>query len=173
MAQPQVAYRYKFILLGDRGAGKTAWLTKLTTGVYNKNTPATISTSMTLVRRHMSSGQTVEIELWDTSGDRETAGLDIGSWVGAHGALIFVDGTLPRRAQMESFREWRRAFSYVCPGITGGVVTTKRDSKNYHRSSKLIGAYTVSSKRNSRVERPLLKLVNRRLGIRHETFIKE
>lgn len=116
---------YKIILIGDAGSGKTAWVTRLTTGEYTRDYIPTENAFVTNHKETLNNGQETTFQLWDIPGNSDT-GLGEGYYIGAHGAIIFLDGAKSIDERNVSYKSLIYNLKLVT-NIPVCVVTTKCD----------------------------------------------
>ena len=66
--------RNKIVLLGDSGAGKTNFATRLTTNIFIPNTCTTIGAQFHLYNINYKN-ETIKLEIWDTAGQERFRSL--------------------------------------------------------------------------------------------------
>ena len=74
--------RFKILLVGDAQTGKSAYLKKLVTGVYERDYSPTIGLAVRELQFETSAGQIV-LDVWDTAGQPKLAGLGDAYYINA------------------------------------------------------------------------------------------
>jgi GTP-binding nuclear protein Ran len=166
-----MATEYKVVLLGDAKSGKTTWVNRLLSGSFTKEyvptTGAVTSAYTTYVNDGIHAPREVVFQLWDVSGDEERDVLGEAYYVGAAGAILFIDGALSSKERRESQKRWTRRFRLVSSAPLE-VVTTKCDAY----PSPMKGSTSTSSKSNYNYVTALQRLVRTLTG-RSNVYLNE
>ncbi len=86
-------YKFKIVILGSSGVGKTSLVRRFVDGVFSENYKTTIGISIK-EKKISVEGKKVKLTLWDTEGIDEDNPIPKKSYIkGAHGFLVVSDGT--------------------------------------------------------------------------------
>jgi small GTP-binding protein len=121
-----VDYRFKVVVLGDSGAGKTCVMRQFTEGQFAADAPSTLGVDYgsrvfelrdnTLV--HLSPRARMPItllaEVWDTAGQERYRSITTSYYRGCAGVLIVYDVT--DRHSFDSVASWYREATHYAPG---------------------------------------------------------
>jgi small GTP-binding protein len=94
---------FKAVLIGDSGVGKTALVTRWSTGVYHKNQTSTIGASHQR-RRLVVAGDDVEIFIWDTAGQEQFQSLT--PLYARSAAVAILVASIDKGASFEHIDQW-------------------------------------------------------------------
>ena len=161
--------RFKLILVGDGGVGKTALVHKLCTGEFERKYVPTIGGTVRPLTFETTRGN-VTFNVWDVAGQEKFGGLRAGYYIRSQCAIIMFDVTA--RITYKHVPNWHRDVARVCDNIPMVLVgnkcdsryhhTTKIQAKNvtFHRKKKSILDYVeMSVKTEDNIEEPFLRLV--------------
>lgn len=152
--------KYKVVLLGDGGTGKSSYVSMLQNASFRKEYIATLGVEKHEISLTTSHGPCVVV-LWDTAGQEKLGPLRDGYYAGAHAAFIFFDVT--SRVTYKNVPNWHRDVSRVCPDIPVVLCANKIDVKErkvkskgitYHTKHKM-GFYEISVKERISLKEPL------------------
>jgi small GTP-binding protein len=99
------APRFKLILVGDGGVGKTTFVKRHRTGEFEKRYVATMGVEVNPLPFSTSLGQIV-YNCWDTAGQEKFGGLRDGYYIGGQAAIIMFDVTA--RVTYKSVPHWHK-----------------------------------------------------------------
>lgn len=157
------ASRFKILVVGEGGVGKTTFIKRHRTGEFEKKYVATMGVEVNPLHLNTSIGQIV-FNSWDCAGQEKFSGLGSGYYKGAHAAIIMFDVT--SRTSYKSVPFWYNSVRAVCPLIPIVLCGNKIDCKDrkvkpseiqFHRKKK-IQYYDISAKSNYNFEKPFLYL---------------
>lgn len=164
------APRFKLLVVGEGGVGKTAFIKRHLTGEFAKSYVATMGVEVNPLPFRTSLGQVV-FNIWDCAGQEKFSGLGTGYYKGANAAIIMFDVT--SRISYKSVPHWYNSVRAVCPDIPIVLCGNKVDRKvkpseiQFHRK-KQIQYYDISAKSSYNFEKPFLyiarKLVDENLN---------
>jgi len=158
---PQDAPRFKLILVGDGGVGKTTFVKRHRTGEFEKKYVATMGVEVNPLPFFTNLGPVV-FNCWDTAGQEKFGGLRDGYYIGGQAAIIMFDVTA--RVTYKSVPHWHKDLTRVCEGIPICLCGNKVDCKErkvrpkdiqFHRRKNL-QYYDISAKSNYNFEKPFL-----------------
>ncbi len=152
---------FKIILIGDGGVGKTTFLKRNLTAVFEKKYVATSGVDVHPLSYNTSSGP-ICFNVWDCAGQERLGGLRDGYFIQADAAILMFDRTNVKTYQ--SMAVWYMEFRRVCSTAPVIVLGNKCDIKHLAVKSKDIKSqvnlpyYDVSAKSNLNFEKPWLHL---------------
>ena len=85
-------YKFKVVIVGDSGVGKTNLVKRFITNTFNKETKATVGVEF-LSKNFIINGKVFKIELWDTAGQERYKSITSAYFKGAKGAMVVYDVT--------------------------------------------------------------------------------
>eukprot|EP00475_Leptophrys_vorax_P031232 TRINITY_DN47269_c0_g1_i2.p1 TRINITY_DN47269_c0_g1~~TRINITY_DN47269_c0_g1_i2.p1 ORF type:complete len:196 (+),score=36.15 TRINITY_DN47269_c0_g1_i2:43-630(+) len=136
----------KAVVVGDSGVGKTALVLRFTTNTFPDTSIPTVM-DIHADRTNLSTGETVEIELYDTGGEEEDPKLRYLRFHQANVFLICVSVTSP-----DSFKRiqdyWVPELQKFSPGAPVVLVGTKADLRDDPKTIETLnqpGSKMVSS----------------------------
>jgi len=170
--------RFKIVLVGEGGVGKTTFVKRHKTGEFERRYVATQGAEVHSLKFSTSCGP-VWFDLWDTAGQEKLSGLRDGYYIGAHAAILMFDVTA--RCTYSKLPGWWKDLSRVCDRIPMVVVGNKVDCKDrkvkpkdiiFHRRKNL-QYYDVSAKSNYNYEKPFLHILRALSGNPTAAFANE
>jgi len=169
MAQDNVP-KFKLILVGDGGVGKTTFVKRHRTGEFEKKYVATMGVEVHPLRFFTNLGPVV-FSCWDTAGQEKFGGLRDGYYIGGKAAIIMFDVTA--RVTYKSVPHWHKDLVRVCeqkiPMVLCGNKVDCKDRKvkpkdiHFHRKKNL-QYYDISAKSNYNFEKPFLYIARKLTG---------
>jgi GTP-binding nuclear protein Ran len=172
MAQPQsepVVARFKLVLVGDGGTGKTTFVKRHITGEFEKKYIATVGAEVHPLDFYTNYGRFV-FDVWDTAGQERMGGLRDAYYIHTHAAIIMFDVT--SRETYKAVQDWYKDLVRVAENIPIVLVGNKVDSKDrkvklkqitFHRKKNLQYC-DISAKSNYNFEKPFLWLLQKLTG---------
>eukprot|EP00040_Diaphanoeca_grandis_P001948 m.20176 g.20176 ORF g.20176 m.20176 type:complete len:219 (+) comp12772_c1_seq1:136-792(+) len=155
--------RFKVVLVGDGGTGKTTFVKRHLTGEFEKKYVATLGVEVHPLKFCTNHGE-IMFDVWDTAGQEKFGGLRDGYYINGNCAIIMFDVTA--RVTYRDVPNWYRDLVRVCediPMVLCGNKVDMRDRKvkakniTFHRK-KNIQYYDISAKSNYNFEKPFLWL---------------
>jgi GTP-binding nuclear protein Ran len=171
------APRFKLILVGDGGVGKTTFVKRHRTGEFEKRYVATMGVEVNPLPFSTSLGQIV-YNCWDTAGQEKFGGLRDGYYIGGHAAIIMFDVTA--RVTYKSVPHWHKDLVRVCENIPIVLCGNKVDCRDrkvkpkeiqFHRKKNL-QYYDISAKSNYNFEKPFLYITRKLTGDPNCNFVE-
>jgi len=165
----QNAPKFKLILVGDGGVGKTTFVKRHMTGEFEKKYVATMGVEVHPLRFYTNLGQVI-FNCWDTAGQEKFGGLRDGYYIGGDSAIIMFD--LTARATYRNVPHWYKDLNRVCESIPIVLCGNKVDVKDrkvkpkdihFHRKKNL-QYYDISAKSNYNFEKPFLYIAKKLTG---------
>jgi len=161
--------KFKLILVGDGGVGKTTFVKRHRTGEFEKKYIATVGVEVHPLSFHTNLGKVI-FNCWDTAGQEKFGGLRDGYYIGGQAAIIMFDVT--SRVTYKSVPHWYKDLVRVCEHIPIVLCGNKVDSKerkvkpkdiHFHRKKNL-QYYDISAKSNYNFEKPFLYIARKLTG---------
>jgi len=171
------APRFKLILVGDGGVGKTTFVKRHRTGEFEKKYVATMGVEVNPLPFSTSLGQIV-FNCWDTAGQEKFGGLRDGYYINGNAGIIMFDVTA--RVTYKSVPHWHKDLVRVCENIPIVLVGNKVDCKDrkvkpkeiqFHRKKNL-QYYDISAKSNYNFEKPFLYIARKLTGDANLQFVE-
>ncbi len=164
-----LAPRFKIVLIGDGGAGKTTFINRHRTGEFTKSYLATMGVEVNPLPFSTSLGNIV-FSIWDCAGQEKFGGLRDGYYVGAQAAIIMFDVTslASYKSASEYCNELRKNHPTIPIVVCGNKVDCKdrkvkpKDIKFPEKSQ--IQYYDISAKSNYNFEKPFIYLARKLTG---------
>jgi small GTP-binding protein len=103
--------RFKFIVIGSQGVGKTSILKRLVDSSYNDAVPQTVGVEFETASM-MIDGRMVNLQIWDTSGQERYRSITKGYYRNAVGVLLVFDIT--DRHSFDDCPSWLADISTLC-----------------------------------------------------------
>ena len=161
--------KYKLVLCGDGGVGKTTFVKRHLTGEFEKKYIATIGAEVHPMVFYTSRGN-ICLDVWDTAGQEKLAALRDGYYIGADCGIIMFD--VCNRITYKNVINWYKQLTRVCEGIPIVLVGNKVDVADRKVKAKQIlfprkygiQYYDISAKSNYQFEKPFLWLLKKLLG---------
>jgi small GTP-binding protein len=124
---PQFDHRYKIIVIGDSGVGKTCLSERITTGKFNdKNQPTLGFDYYPLYLKYKKYDTILKLEIWDTCGQEDYRAL-IKSFF-ANSSLAIVVYAINDEKSFNSIEEWvRQCKNESGPNIKFILIGSKVD----------------------------------------------
>jgi len=159
--------RYKLVIVGDGGVGKTTFVQRHLTGEFRKNYVPTLGVDVHPLLFNTNHGQII-FDIWDTAGQERFSGLCEGYAVGADAVMGICDVTSKMSA--ENLDWWQnkmneqRLPSVVC-GNKSDCNTHKLSQLDKRRLKEKWGMYfDVSARSYYNYEKPFLHLARKLSG---------
>merc|ERR1711962_1255833 len=173
----QPVVKFKLVLVGDGGTGKTTFVKRHLTGEFEKKYAATLGVEVHPLVFHTNRGQ-IRFNVWDTAGQEKFGGLRDGYYIRGQCAIIMFDVT--SRVTYKNVPNWHRDLIRVCEGIPIVLCGNKVDVKErkvkaktitFHRKKNL-QYYDISAKSNYNFEKPFLWLARKLAGEAELEFVE-
>jgi len=159
--------RFKLVLIGDGGVGKTTFVKRHLTGEFERKYVATVGVDVHPITFHTNYGEII-FDVWDTAGQEKFGGLRDGYYIQGKCAIIMFDVTA--RVTYKNVPNWYRDLVRVCDTnipivLCGNKVdmkerTVKPKHITFHRKQNL-QYYEISAKSNYNYEKPFLWLAKK------------
>jgi GTP-binding nuclear protein Ran len=177
MSSAAIVPRFKLVLVGDGGTGKTTFVKRHLTGEFEKKYVATLGVDVHPLGFSTTHGDVI-FDVWDTAGQEKFGGLRDGYYIQGKCAIIMFDVTA--RVTYKNVPNWHRDLVRVCETIPIVLVGNKVDLKDravkpkqitFHRKKNL-QYYDISAKSNYNYERPFLWLTQKLSGEPSLAFVQ-
>jgi len=168
--------KFKLLLVGDGGVGKTTFVKRHKTGEFEKKYVATMGVEVHPIPFHTTLGPVI-FNCWDTAGQEKLGGLRDGYYIGGQAAIIMFDVTA--RVTYKSVPHWHKDLVRVCENIPIVLCGNKVDCKDrkvkpkdifFHRKKNL-QYYDVSAKSNYNFEKPFLYIARKLTNDQNVQFV--
>jgi GTP-binding nuclear protein Ran len=169
--------RFKLILVGEGGVGKTTFVKRHRTGEYEKKYVATMGVEVHPLPFHTNLGPVI-FNCWDTAGQERYSGLRDGYYIGGQAAIIMFDVTA--RITYKKVPHWYKDLVRVCENIPICLCGNKVDCKDrvvrpkdiqFHRKRNL-QYYDISARSNYNFEKPFLWIARKLTGNPNCNFVE-
>jgi len=173
------APRFKLILVGDGGVGKTTFVKRHLSGEFEKRYIATLGVEVHPLTFFTNLGQVI-YDCWDTAGQEKFGGLRDGYYINGQAAIIMFDVT--SRVSYKNVPIWHRDLTRVCDDIPIVLCGNKVDVKDrkvtpkqisFQRKKANIQYYDISAKSNYNFEKPFLWITKKLTGEQNVQFVAE
>ena len=108
-------YKFKIIVLGDSGVGKTNIIYRYIKDTFNTNSKATVGVEY-LVKTFRVNNDIIKLEIWDTAGQERYKSITSAYYRGSLGALLVYDIT--RLSTFEDIEKWMKE---ICDKVKGSL----------------------------------------------------
>jgi len=169
--------KFKLILVGDGGTGKTTFVKRHRTGEFEKKYVATMGVEVSPLTFSTNLGPIV-FNCWDTAGQEKFGGLRDGYYIQGQAAIIMFDVTA--RVTYKNVPIWYKDLVRVCENIPIVLCGNKVDCKErrvkpkeitFHRRKNL-QYYDISAKSNYNFEKPFLYITRKLTGDPNCVFVE-
>lgn len=175
MSEP-ITPRFKLVLVGDGGVGKTTFVKRHLTGEFEKKYVATLGVDVHPLVFHTTHGP-ITFDVWDTAGQEKFGGLRDGYYINGKCAIVMFDVTA--RITYKNVPSWYRDLRRICEHIPIVLCGNKTDVRErcvkpsqitFHRK-KNIPYCEISAKSNLNYEKPFLILARLLSGEKTLDFV--
>ena len=174
----KIIKKFKLVLSGDGGVGKTTFVKRHLTGEFEKKYIATIGAEVHPIVFNTSRGN-ICFDVWDTAGQEKLAALRDGYYIGADCGIIMFD--VCNRITYKNVINWYKQLTRVCEGIPIVLVGNKVDVFDRKVKAKQIlfprkygiQYYDISAKSNYQFEKPFLWLLKKLIRDPNLTLVEE
>ena len=105
--------RFKLIIVGDTGVGKTNIIGKYIADSFNENTKSTVGVEF-FTKSFKINEDFIKLEIWDTAGQERYKSITSAYYKGSNGALLVYDIT--RTATFDDIEKWINEVKDVVEG---------------------------------------------------------
>jgi len=176
-ANTEPVAKFKLVLVGDGGTGKTTFVKRHRTGEFEKKYIATLGVEIHPLTFFTNYG-VILFNCWDTAGQEKFGGLRDGYYIQGQCAIIMFDVT--SRITYKNVPSWHKDLIRVCENIPIVLCGNKVDVKErkvkaksitFHRKKNL-QYYDISAKSNYNFEKPFLWLARKLCGEAELEFVQ-
>ncbi|KAJ2003945.1 GTP-binding nuclear protein gsp1/Ran, partial [Coemansia sp. S85] len=169
--------KFKLVLVGDGGTGKTTFVKRHLSGEFEKKYIATIGVEVHPLKFTTNKGEII-FNTWDTAGQEKFGGLRDGYYIQGQCAIIMFDVT--SRITYKNVPNWHRDLVRVCENVPIVLCGNKVDIKErkvkaktitFHRKKNL-QYYDISAKTNFTSVKPFLWLARKLAGDPNLEFVQ-
>jgi GTP-binding nuclear protein Ran len=168
--------RFKVVLIGDGGTGKTTFVKRHLTGEFERKYVATLGVEVYPLPFYTTHGP-VLFDVWDTAGQEKFGGLRDGYYINGQCGIIMFDVTA--RVTYKNVPNWHRDFIRVVGQVPVVLCGNKVDIKDrkvkakhitFHRKHNM-AYFDISAKSNYNFEKPFLYLIKKLSGETQLDFV--
>jgi len=165
--QLDIVYRFKILVVGDSGVGKTSLIRKFSVDKFDNDYTKTDGTDFNIKSINTEHGK-ISITIWDFSGENKFEKTRKYYYYGAHAAFIVFDVT-----NIESFNnieKWYNEILYETGSIPVIILANKSDKTNINKinikrykefsNKHNIELFFISAKNGINLQIAFLKLIN-------------
>jgi small GTP-binding protein len=120
--------KYKVVLLGESGAGKSSLVVRLVKNEYLPSQHSTVGASFFRYAANLDDGNTVNFDIWDTAGQERYKSLASMYYRGAAAALVVYDITA--RESFERAQFWIKELMNNSPDTFIALIGNKCDRED-------------------------------------------
>ena len=162
--------KYKIVLAGAKGIGKSSLIARYSDNVFNEHTKETIGVAFKRKEVNVKSKLKVDLTIWDFGGEEKYRILFPAYAKGASAALLLYDTT--NKESLDDLENWIKIIEDSSKEIIKMTIATKIDLKSKREISKSdalefnykFNCYDkpigTSSKTGENVEKAFLNVVN-------------
>ena len=164
-------HRYKLVLVGPGGAGKSTFLHRHMTGEFRKHYVATLGVEVHPLTFNTNYGL-LTFDVWDCAGVEKFGGLRDGYYIKGDCVMGMFD--LTSRMSFHDVPNWVRSVHRVTGAIPTVICGNKTDLKSPIKAPQLPGTdnyFSISAKSNYNFEKPFLYLARKLTGHKDLQFI--
>ncbi|XP_039382576.1 ras-related protein Rab-30-like isoform X2 [Mauremys reevesii] len=169
---PPPGLRFKLILLGDFGVGKTTLFHRIRAGCFVPG-PLAPNEHLAVCQRtvrlsHPQSPGLVQISLWDTAGEERFLSLSSCYYRGADAVLLLYSAQ--SQLSFDSLPHWVRVAQQYCPDALIFLLGNKTDleprlpeekAERFSMEHEVVDRFNVSAKTGENVDRCMQDVVQR------------
>ena len=162
--------KFKIVLAGSKGVGKSSLITRYCDDIFNEKTMETIGVAFKRKSVNINENLTVDLNIWDFGGEDKYRTLFPAYINGATAALLLYDTT--DKSTLEDVKNWVQVIENNSKEIIKVTIGTKIDLKEQCQISKTealkmsekFNCYGepigTSSKTGENVEKAFLNIIN-------------
>ena len=125
MADDDVAFLCKLIVIGEAGVGKSNIITQYTKSIFDTNIKPTLGIEFILKQIRLKN-RTMKLQIWDTAGQEKYRALAKNLYRNAFGVMIVYD--ISKKKTFDTIRRWvDEARNYATEGASIIIVGNKKD----------------------------------------------
>ncbi len=161
--------KYKIVIIGDGGVGKTTFVKKHKTGEFERRYIASLGVTVHPLTFQTNHGE-MTLDIWDCAGQSKFRGLVDGIYKDAHGAIVMCD--LTSRYTFNRISFWGYDYVRMAPNTPIVLVANKSDMPPLYEVERGEGKFIISCKNNDNISAPLLYLLRKLSGHEDLYFLK-
>ncbi len=165
-----MALKFKIILAGDGGVGKTSLINRFVTGMFADHYKATIGVSIN-TKRCVVDGTKVQLQIWDVAGQSLFRHLRKNYFARAGGALLVFDLTNPQTLEdlhsswIDDIQEQTDDIPLILLAnkvdLTNMVVVLEENIVNFREKNPgVVAHFSTSAKMGDNVETAFNQLIS-------------
>jgi len=173
MSEQKIQRKFKLVIVGDGGVGKTTFINRHRTGKFTKNYIATMGVEVSPLTFYAGSeikSESYTFNIWDCAGQEKFGGLRDGYYIGADAFILMFDVT--DKGTYKRLITHYMLIRKMCPDTPVVLCGNKVDVRDrkvmpkdifFHRIHEL-QYYDISAKSNYNFEKPFLYLLRKLTG---------
>ena len=143
-------YKFKVVVVGDSGVGKTNLIKRFINDTYNKDSKATVGVEF-LSKTYLINQEVFKIEIWDTAGQERYKSITAAYYKGAKGAMIVYDVT--NQTSFDNVDNWANEIKEkAARNINLMIVGNKTDL-----TDKIVVTSEVATEKAKALEIPIME----------------
>ena len=143
-------YKFKVVVVGDSGVGKTNLIKRFINDTFNKDSKATVGVEF-LSKTYLINQEVFKIEIWDTAGQERYKSITAAYYKGAKGAMIVYDVT--NQTSFENVDNWANEIKEkAARNINLMIVGNKTDL-----TDKIVVTSEVATEKAKALEIPIME----------------
>ncbi|KAF7700639.1 GTP-binding nuclear protein GSP1/Ran [Cucumispora dikerogammari] len=161
--------KFKIVLVGDGGVGKTTYIRRIRDGDFEKNYHATLGVNVFNLPFYTNLGEMIIFEVWDTAGQELYSLLSDAYYVGADAAIVMFDVTA--RSSFKNVGAWLEKIQlstsvgnqHIPTIVCGNKIDIKErkvsaDALRSNLTRRITRYYDISAKCNYNFDKPFLEI---------------
>ena len=143
-------YKFKVVVVGDSGVGKTNLIKRFINDTFNKDSKATVGVEF-LSKTYLINQEVFKIEIWDTAGQERYKSITAAYYKGAKGAMIVYDVT--NQTSFDNVDNWANEIKEkAARNINLMIVGNKTDL-----TDKIVVTSEVATEKAKALEIPIME----------------
>ena len=143
-------YKFKVVVVGDSGVGKTNLIKRFINDTFNKDSKATVGVEF-LSKTYLINQEVFKIEIWDTAGQERYKSITAAYYKGAKGAMIVYDVT--NQTSFDNVDNWANEIKEkAARNINLMIVGIKTDL-----TDKIVVTSEVATEKAKALEIPIME----------------
>ena len=143
-------YKFKVVVVGDSGVGKTNLVKRFINDTFNKDSKATVGVEF-LSKTYLINQEVFKIEIWDTAGQERYKSITAAYYKGAKGAMIVYDVT--NQTSFDNVDNWANEIKEkAARNINLMIVGNKTDL-----TDKIVVTSEVATEKAKALEIPIME----------------
>ena len=143
-------YKFKVVVVGDSGVGKTNLIKRFINDTFNKDSKATVGVEF-LSKTYLINQEVFKIEIWDTAGQERYKSITAAYYKGAKGAMIVYDVT--NQTSFDNVDNWANEIKEkAARNINLMIIGNKTDL-----TDKIVVTSEVATEKAKALEIPIME----------------